>query len=118
MATQMATLGWNAVDGILLDLGASSMQFDSPQRGFSYLAEGPLDMRFDPSKPLTADEIVNLWTEAELAELIYRFGEERAARRIARAIVSGTSGRVARTSGTWPAGAAPDSSTDSTTPAA
>jgi len=87
MATQMATLGWNAVDGILLDLGASSMQFDSPQRGFSYLAEGPLDMRFDPSKPLTADEIVNLWTEAELAELIYRFGEERAARRIARAIV-------------------------------
>jgi len=87
MATQMAALGWDTVDGILLDLGASSMQFDSPQRGFSYLAEGPLDMRFDPSNPLTADEIVNLWTEAELEEVIYRFGEEPSARRIARAIV-------------------------------
>ena len=87
MATQMTAIGWETVDGILLDLGASSMQFDSPERGFSYLAEGPLDMRFDPSNPLTADEIVNLWPEAEIAELLYRFGEEPAARRIARAIV-------------------------------
>ncbi|MGD0611763.1 MAG: 16S rRNA (cytosine(1402)-N(4))-methyltransferase RsmH [Anaerolineales bacterium] len=87
MATQMTAIGWETVDGILLDLGASSMQFDSPERGFSYLAEGPLDMRFDPSNPLTADEIVNLWPEAEIAELLYRLGEEPAARRIARAIV-------------------------------
>jgi 16S rRNA (cytosine1402-N4)-methyltransferase len=87
MATQMAAIGWAAVDGVLLDLGASSMQFDSPQRGFSYQAEGPLDMRFDPSNPLTADEIVNQWPERELADLIYSFGEERAARRIARTIV-------------------------------
>jgi 16S rRNA (cytosine1402-N4)-methyltransferase len=75
------------VDGILLDLGASSMQFDSPERGFSFLADGPLDMRFDPSNPLTAAEIVNTWPEDELVDLLFRYGEEPAARRIARAIV-------------------------------
>ncbi len=80
-------LGWNSVDGILLDLGASSMQFDSPKRGFSFLADGPLDMRFDPANPLTAAQIVNEWPEAELANVIYRYGEEPASRRIARAIV-------------------------------
>ncbi len=84
---QIALLGWEAVDGILLDLGASSMQFDSPARGFSFLADGPLDMRFDPDAPLTAAEIVNTWPEQELAALLYRYGEEPAARRIARAIV-------------------------------
>lgn len=75
------------MDGILLDLGASSMQFDSPKRGFSFLADGPLDMRFDPANPLTAAQIVNEWPEAELANVIYRYGEEPASRRIARAIV-------------------------------
>jgi 16S rRNA (cytosine1402-N4)-methyltransferase len=84
---QLAELGWKAVDGILLDLGASSMQFDTPERGFSFLADGPLDMRFDPSNPLTADQIVNTWPEVELADVIFRYGEERAARRIARAIL-------------------------------
>ena len=84
---QLAALGWRSVDGILLDLGASSMQFDSPERGFSFLADGPLDMRFDPSNPLTAAGIVNTWPEAELADILYRYGEEPAARRIARAIV-------------------------------
>ena len=79
--------GWDSVDGILLDLGASSMQFDSPERGFSFLADGPLDMRFDPSNPLTAAQIVNEWPEEELANIIYRYGEEPASRRIARAIV-------------------------------
>ena len=88
LPNQLAELGWDTVDGILLDLGASSMQFDNPERGFSFLAEGPLDMRFDPSNPLTAAEIVNLWPEQELAEIIFRFGEDPAARRIARAIVS------------------------------
>ncbi|MCX6033458.1 MAG: 16S rRNA (cytosine(1402)-N(4))-methyltransferase RsmH, partial [Chloroflexi bacterium] len=85
---QMAELGWASVDGILLDLGASSMQFDSPERGFSFLANGPLDMRFDPSNQLTAAEIVNEWPEQELADLLFRYGEEPAARRIARAIIA------------------------------
>jgi 16S rRNA (cytosine1402-N4)-methyltransferase len=83
---QLAALGWNKVDGILLDLGASSMQFDTPERGFSFLADGPLDMRFDPSSPLTAAEIVNTWPEDELVDVLFRYGEERASRRIARAI--------------------------------
>ncbi len=84
---QLAALGWEKVDGILLDLGASSMQFDTPERGFSFLADGPLDMRFDPSNPLTAAEIVNTWPEDELVDVLFRFGEERAARRIAHAIL-------------------------------
>jgi 16S rRNA (cytosine1402-N4)-methyltransferase len=93
-------LGWDSVDGILLDLGASSMQFDSPERGFSFLMDGPLDMRFDPTNPLTAAQIVNEWPEEELANVIYRYGEEPASRRIARAIVqsrpiSGTGNLVA-----------------------
>jgi 16S rRNA (cytosine1402-N4)-methyltransferase len=85
---QLNALGWQQVDGILLDLGASSMQFDTPERGFSFLQDGPLDMRFDPSAALTADDIVNGWQEGELADLIYRFGEEPASRRIARAITA------------------------------
>jgi 16S rRNA (cytosine1402-N4)-methyltransferase len=83
---QLAALGWDKVDGILLDLGASSMQFDTPERGFSFLADGPLDMRFDPANPLTAAQIVNTWGEDELANVIFRYGEERASRRIAYAI--------------------------------
>jgi 16S rRNA (cytosine1402-N4)-methyltransferase len=85
---RLAELGWDSVDGILLDLGVSSMQFDTPERGFSFLADGPLDMRFDPSNPLTAAEIVNEWPEQELADILYRYGEDPAARRIARAIVT------------------------------
>ena len=84
---ELASLGWDSVDGILLDLGASSMQFDTPERGFSFLADGPLDMRFDPANPLTAGQIINTWPEEELAEIIFRYGEERASRRIARAIL-------------------------------
>ncbi len=92
---QLVALGWDKVDGILLDLGASSMQFDTPERGFSFLADGPLDMRFDPTNPLTASEIVNTWAEDELADVLFRYGEERASRRIAHAIqqarpISGT----------------------------
>ena len=92
---QLAAVGWNKVDGILLDLGASSMQFDTPDRGFSFLADGPLDMRFDPSNPLTAAVIVNTWPEDELVDVLFRYGEERASRRIAHAIqqarpISGT----------------------------
>ncbi|MFH1523853.1 MAG: 16S rRNA (cytosine(1402)-N(4))-methyltransferase RsmH [Chloroflexota bacterium] len=84
---QLATLGWDSVDGILLDLGTSSMQFDTAERGFSFLADGPLDMRFDPSNSLTAAEIVNTWSEDEIVDLLFHYGEEPAARRIARAIV-------------------------------
>ncbi len=87
LAEQLARLGWDSVDGILLDLGASSMQFDSPGRGFSFQLDGPLDMRFDPASPLTAAEIVNDWPENDLADVLYRYGEEPASRRIARAIV-------------------------------
>jgi len=74
-------------DGLLADLGLSQMQLDDPARGFSFAAAGPLDMRMDPSQPLTAAEIVNRSSERELADLIYQFGEERRSRRIARAIV-------------------------------
>ena len=88
LSCQIAKLGWDSVDGILLDLGASSIQFDTPERGFSFLADGPLDMRFDPSNPLTAAEIVNQWPEQELADLLFNFGQEHAARRIARAIIA------------------------------
>lgn len=79
--------GWDAVDGILLDLGVSSMQLETPERGFSFLLDGPLDMRFSPATPLTAADLVNGLSEQELADLIFRYGEEREARRIARAIV-------------------------------
>jgi len=81
-------LGWNAVDGILFDLGLSSMQLDTPERGFSFQQKGPLDMRFDPEFLLTAADLVNELPEKELADIIYRFGEEKYSRRIARAIVS------------------------------
>ena len=74
-------------DGILADLGVSSLQFSDPARGFSFQAEGPLDMRMDPQSELTAEQVVNQFDERELADLIYEFGEERRSRRIARAIV-------------------------------
>lgn len=74
-------------DGVLADLGVSSMQLDSPERGFSFRWSGPLDMRMDPDELRTAAEIVNYWPEKELADLIYRYGEERNSRRIARGIV-------------------------------
>ena len=81
-------LGFGQVDGVLLDLGLSSMQLDDPSRGFSFQDEGPLDMRFDTSAPRTAAYWVNELTEEELAELIWRYGEEPAARSITRAIVA------------------------------
>src|SRR3990170_4407121 len=87
MAEQAAALGWDGVDGILFDLGLSSMQLDDPARGFSFRLDGPLDMRFDPSQARTADEIVNAWDEADLADVLRRYGEEPRARLVARAIV-------------------------------
>lgn len=74
-------------DCVLADLGFASPQVDDPERGLSFRAEGPLDMRLDPSGPVTAAELVNTLPEAELADLIWRWGEERHARRIARKVV-------------------------------
>ncbi len=85
----LAKLGSNGVsaDAILLDLGVSSMQLDRPERGFSYAADAPLDMRMDPSAERSAREVVNETGEWELADIFRRYGEERYARQIARAIV-------------------------------
>jgi 16S rRNA (cytosine1402-N4)-methyltransferase len=87
MVGEASKLGWAAVDGIVLDLGLSSLQMDTAERGFAFRTDGPLDMRFSPANPLTAADLVNDAPESELADLIFEFGEERAARRIARAIV-------------------------------
>ena len=76
-----------SADGILADLGVSSLQFGNAARGFSFQAEGPLDMRMDPQGEQTADQVVNHMREEDLANVIYEFGEERRSRRIARAIV-------------------------------
>jgi 16S rRNA (cytosine1402-N4)-methyltransferase len=79
--------GKNSADGILADIGVSSLQLDDATRGFSFQADGPLDMRMDPRSERTADQVVNHLDERELADVIYEFGEERRSRRIARAIV-------------------------------
>ncbi|MBZ5533317.1 MAG: 16S rRNA (cytosine(1402)-N(4))-methyltransferase RsmH [Acidobacteriia bacterium] len=76
-----------SADGLLADLGVSSLQFGDPRRGFSFQADGPLDMRMDPQGERTADQVVNHMREEDLANVIYEFGEERRSRRIARAIV-------------------------------
>ncbi len=88
LAAQLKTLQWASVDGIVLDLGASSMQFDTPERGFSFQNDAPLDMRFGPQALQTAADIVNTYAERELADLIYEYGEDRESRKIARAIVN------------------------------
>jgi 16S rRNA (cytosine1402-N4)-methyltransferase len=82
-------VGWESIDGMLLDLGVSSMQLDTPARGFSFLHEAPLDMRFGPGVLVSAADLVNTLDEGELADIIFRYGEDRNARRIARAIVRG-----------------------------
>jgi len=76
-----------SIDGLLADVGVSSMQLDEARRGFSFQAEGNLDMRMNPRQGVTAEQVVNQLGEKELADLIYEFGEERRSRRIARAIV-------------------------------
>jgi 16S rRNA (cytosine1402-N4)-methyltransferase len=83
----LSRLNIQAVDGILLDLGLSSFQVDTAERGFSFSLPGPLDMRMDTREKTTAAHLVNTLREEELADLIYRFGEERWSRRIARNIV-------------------------------
>ncbi|MDF7801323.1 16S rRNA (cytosine(1402)-N(4))-methyltransferase RsmH [Pontiellaceae bacterium B1224] len=87
MTGQLDRLGIDKVDGLLLDLGVSSFQLDLAERGFSFQQDAPIDMRMDQQSGQTAGELVNTASEQELADIIYRFGEEKASRRIARAIV-------------------------------
>ena len=87
MAAQLDRLGLGQVQGLLLDLGVSSFQIDLAERGFSFQHDGPIDMRMDQTCGQTAAELVNTADEQELADIIYRYGEDRASRRIARAIV-------------------------------
>ncbi len=83
-----AELGWKKVDGILLDIGVSSFQIDTPERGFSLRHDGPLDMRMDWRLRVTAASILNTTEEAELARIFWEYGEERKSRQVARAVVN------------------------------
>ncbi len=87
MENLLAGVGVEQIDGIALDIGVSSMQIDDPSRGFSFRGDGPLDMRMGDDG-MTAADVVNEMAEQELADIIYRYGEERASRRVARAIVT------------------------------
>ncbi|MBN2256884.1 MAG: 16S rRNA (cytosine(1402)-N(4))-methyltransferase RsmH [Anaerolineaceae bacterium] len=88
LSEELKRLGWQAVQGVVLDLGVSSMQFDQPERGFSFREDAPLDMRFNPDQGQSAAILVNKLGESELADILWRYGEERYSRRIARAIVA------------------------------
>ena len=86
LAQVCAELGIDGIDGLLLDLGVSSYQLDTPERGFSYQADAPLDMRMDKRNPLSAYEIVNTYSQEDLRRILFEYGEERFAPRIASAI--------------------------------
>ncbi|MBG9565052.1 16S rRNA (cytosine(1402)-N(4))-methyltransferase RsmH [Brevibacillus agri] len=92
-------LGLTGVDGVLFDLGVSSPQLDEGERGFSYNADAPLDMRMDQQAPLSAYDIVNEWDEEEIAKIIWLYGEEKFSRRIARQIVQQRKKQPIRTTG-------------------
>jgi 16S rRNA (cytosine1402-N4)-methyltransferase len=87
LRSTLAELGFQTLDGLVADLGASRYQLTDPERGFTFAAAGPLDMRMDRSQRITAADLANITKERELADLIFHFGEERRARTIARAIV-------------------------------
>lgn len=88
MIALLADRGVERVDGVAMDLGVSSNQIEAPERGFSFRADGPLDMRMDPDRGVSAADVVNGLGETELAHILWTYGEERASRRIARAILS------------------------------
>ena len=88
LKAHVSFFGFPAVDGVVFDLGVSSPQLNQAERGFSFLVDGPLDMRMDQSTSRTAADLVRELPEGELADMIYQFGEERYSRRIARVIVS------------------------------
>jgi 16S rRNA (cytosine1402-N4)-methyltransferase len=98
MEQLLSAEGVSAVDGVALDLGVSSMQFDRAERGFSFRASGPLDMRMEKSGPSAAD-LVNDGDEKELADILWRYGEERKSRRVAHAIVERRRGKRIETTG-------------------
>jgi 16S rRNA (cytosine1402-N4)-methyltransferase len=85
--TEANNLGWHAVDGILMDLGLSSMQLDTPERGFSFRTDNPLDMRFDPTAGISAADLLNTYREDEISRILWEYGEEPKSRRIAAAIL-------------------------------
>jgi 16S rRNA (cytosine1402-N4)-methyltransferase len=87
IADVVADLGLESVQGVLMDLGVSSLQLDEPERGFSYAHDAPLDMRMDPSTGLTAADVLNTYDERDLARVLREYGEERFAARIARNVV-------------------------------
>lgn len=87
MGEHLDALEIEALDGFLIDIGVSSMQLDEAERGFSFMKEAPLDMRMDPTQELTAEAIVNRYSEKDLADLFYEYGEERRSRKVAAAIV-------------------------------
>ncbi len=86
MEACLQEIGWNQINGILFDLGVSSMQVDDAARGFSFNKEGPLDMRFNEQKGFNASNLVNRWKEEEISEILWKYGEEPKARAIAKAI--------------------------------
>lgn len=96
MRERAAQLGFEQLDSIVLDLGLSSCQLQDPARGFAFRHDGPLDMRFDPREELTAATLVNELASEELANVLFRYGEERDSRRVARAIVAARPLRTTR----------------------
>jgi 16S rRNA (cytosine1402-N4)-methyltransferase len=88
LGSLLDSIGVSQVDGMMFDLGVSSPQLDNAQRGFSYMQDAPLDMRMDERAALTAREVLNTWSEAELRSIFWRYGEERYAGRIAAAVVA------------------------------
>lgn len=100
MSQEVHALGYEGVDGIILDLGVSSFQLDTPERGFSYMEEdAPLDMRMDQRNPMTAKDIVNTYSQDELYRMIHEYGEDRFARNIAKNIVLARGEQVIETAG-------------------
>jgi len=89
MGYAVGQVGWDGVDGILLDIGVSSMQLDQAERGFSFRQDGPLDMRMNAATGRTAADLVNEWSAGDLASIFYEYGEERHGRVLAQAIVRG-----------------------------
>ena len=99
VSSRLESLNLLKAQGVLLDLGVSSPQLDEASRGFSFKADGPLDMRMNPEEPLTAREVVNTYSEKELSDLFWKYGEERFSRRIAKKIVEARkTTRINRTS--------------------
>jgi 16S rRNA (cytosine1402-N4)-methyltransferase len=99
VAKHLKKLGIGCVDGFLIDIGVSSMQLDVRERGFSFMGDAPLDMRMDPDGDLTAEEVVNRYSEKELARIFFEYGEERRSRPVAKAIVEARKKKKIRTTG-------------------